>query len=488
MGARKATRDFEQRTAPGYRCDLIPGLAALTPGAESGPGEVRRYWSLKAEGQPFRRLQDGEELSAIALAKRLFPDHQEQGVSDDAEAFPSTSSLASADFKADVLRAAPDNPAVDEAITAYEKAMEPLLGDLGGREAPVPALEPLAHEAGHSLFAEISGEWLFAESLDADRLDRQDRNRHDESEIDGADRKRAMHALRELVDAAGEAGIDGPSRYFGLVLLDGDNMGKWLSGAKRPSEGPVDRAYHQAVSRALSVYAGKHVPAIVEDEHLGRVVYSGGDDVMAFSSLRDALPMARSLRAAFSGQRAEDGSPDWSAEPAFTASLDAESPTLGKTGTASAGVVFAHHMQPLEQVLARARQAESEAKDTLGRDALACSVMKRSGERLTAGGAWHEEGTDLVDSLRRFAVLLEKDAVSSGFLHTVADEAPVLESLAEEAPAAARKEVRRIFERQSDAGDGAYEATVGALLDHTSFDRAVRLLETAQFIGKKGAR
>jgi len=103
-----------------------------------------------------------------------------------------------------------------------------------------------------------------------------------------------------------------PSSYYAVILLDGDNMGKWLSGEKLP---PIENAYnseiwnkipeefkrnlkekspnkmltpaiHEAISVALKNYSLEIVRHVVEEEYLGRIVYSGGDDVLALINLK----------------------------------------------------------------------------------------------------------------------------------------------------------------------------------------------------------
>jgi len=484
LGARKALRDFRPMDEPGYRCDLIPGLAALVPRRDARPGAVRKFWSGKAEHQPHSRLRDGEELSAVALAKRYYREFRNgTAAPSNTESFPSTSSLATADFKADVLRAVSDDEALRNAVGAYETAMQPLLGPLGGREIALPRLETAAQSAGLEAFATISGEWLFPEAFDPERLEQRGTSLNDTA------RTEARQVLRDLLRAAREAGIHPPARYYGLLVLDGDHMGKWLSGDQAPADQPIDEAYHRAVSRALGHFAGHHVPRIVEQEHLGRLVYSGGDDVMAFVSLQEALPMARHLRAAFSGHLDDEGAIAWGRERSFTTDRDATDPTLGHSATASASLVLAHHMQPLDQVLDRARSTETFAKDELGRDALACAVMKRSGEHVRAGGPWHTDDVDLVAVLRRYAGLVRSGTVSTGYLHAIRSDEATLQGLCDDA---IRGELRRVFRRQtSEATDDDFAATVGMLLRHTASQDAslrvtTRLLTIAQFIGQRG--
>ena len=59
---------------------------------------------------------------------------------------------------------------------------------------------------------------------------------------------------------------------------------------------------------------------IVEEEHLGKLVYAGGDDVLAFVNLKDLFGVMRKLRASFSGQiKIKDGAIDvcWENESGF---------------------------------------------------------------------------------------------------------------------------------------------------------------------------
>ena len=56
----------------------------------------------------------------------------------------------------------------------------------------------------------------------------------------------------------------------------------------------------------------------------------------------------------------------------------------------SIGVVIAHHLEPLSDVLALAREAEKAAKKHEGKDALAVTLSKRSGADRTIVGSWKE--------------------------------------------------------------------------------------------------
>jgi len=142
-------------------------------------------------------------------------------------------------------------------------------------------------------------------------------------------------------------------------------------------------------------------------------------------------------------------------------------------------------MYPLDQVLREGRRAEKDiAKDKLGRDALAVSVLKRSGERDTAGGTWWADRLDLVTTLQQFMEHLRTDQVSTGFLHNVSAERASLALVEAEAPEAVQLEVRRLFARQSASEEQSFAPSLRRLLDSYGLAHAIDLLATAQFIAR----
>src|SRR5690606_34790413 len=121
-----------------------------------------------------------------------------------------------------------------------------------------------------------------------------------------------------------------PETYYGLLLFDGDRMGKWLSGELAPTYAqlmhPVIRqhvqthfggqpelsaylqarrspspAFHAALSASLNTFAVEMAQPVVEKAFKGKLLYAGGDDVMALSTSDDLPDMLRLLRAAYSG-------------------------------------------------------------------------------------------------------------------------------------------------------------------------------------------
>ena len=148
--------------------------------------------------------------------------------------------------------------------------------------------------------------------------------------------------------------------YIAVLALDGDHMGGKLSGFATQAE-------HRAFSERLAQFA-QSVSVKPED---GRLIYAGGDDVLAVVKATRAIPLARELAALFKAKVAVDGI------------------------TASVGIAIGSSKAPLQDLVHEAHAAESRAKRVYGRDALAVSVVKRSGEILHWGCKWSSKALEI---------------------------------------------------------------------------------------------
>ncbi len=147
--------------------------------------------------------------------------------------------------------------------------------------------------------------------------------------------------------------IQEPQPYFAVLVADGDRMGALISQQEDPKA-------HRQLSATLDAFA-QQARKIVPSHH-GFMVYSGGDDVLAFLPVNQAVACARELAETFSSQ---------------------------VRGTLSAGVAIVHYRQPLSESLQAAREAEKEAKKQ-GRNRLAVALHTRSGNPLTVVRPWAE--------------------------------------------------------------------------------------------------
>jgi CRISPR-associated protein Cmr2 len=309
-------------------------------------------------------------------------------------------------------------------------------------------------------------------------------------------------------------------RYYGLLLMDGDRLGAWLSGEPAlPYEKvfhsevvnglrtyndvalrqylqaprPTSPARHMAISSALNGFALDLVRHVVEEECLGKVLYAGGDDVMAMVCVRDILEAMASLRLSYSG-----GVPDRQPMPSLKTKLDLKRgfvrlrgrlyQAMGTKATASCGAVIAHHQAPLAMVLRELRAAEQRAKKDGGRDAFSITVIKRSGGILTLTAKWGEP-MDVLLALRNF---LAEPAVSR---RTVYNSLAWLKDLPSDASAnMLGKLLAYQFKRQT-AGETAWHKHNGSTLcqriaalacqEKDRLDWLTRFMGVAEFLARE---
>src|SRR5262249_37434577 len=155
---------------------------------------------------------------------------------------------------------------------------------------------------------------------------------------------------------------------------DGDGMGGLISDIKEMNE-------HRKLSSALSAFAGKAREIV--DQHYGKAIYTGGDDVLALVPVDMALECAHALAAAVQEllQR------------------------KGYSATLSVGIGIGHFMEPLEDLLEYARRAEKAAKGKATespRNGLAIHLHTRGGEPSRVRGRWN---SGIYDRLQRLTKL-----------------------------------------------------------------------------------
>ncbi|MDJ0618410.1 MAG: type III-B CRISPR-associated protein Cas10/Cmr2 [Calothrix sp. MO_192.B10] len=238
--------------------------------------------------------------------------------------------------------------------------------------------------------------------------------------------------LKSLIDQAHRArevgfGDSSPADWWVIVLADGDGMGAYVTGEKLHNyseyiiDSLVDKtnlnetdwqnlsniqkrmgpATHVGLNRALLDFSNRLVPYLTEKRFCGRVIYSGGDDVMAVLPLEDLPEYLLCLRAAWCGQN------DPYSNQEFTTSRNGTSSdkntgywhpnekveglphrphfTMGKGATMSMGVVIAHKSVPLPTVLETLWEAESgRAKAMPGKDGICFRVIYGGGNQLEA--------------------------------------------------------------------------------------------------------
>lgn len=243
-------------------------------------------------------------------------------------------------------------------------------------------------------------------------------------------------------------------KYFAVLALDGDQIGKWVSGELTPKfqhqfsdytdgsdaqkqgaleyfnkhEGrtlmetrrALSPSYHLQFSQALSNFALLCARRIVE-AHDGRLLYAGGDDVLAMLPADTALECAKDLRSAFQGKPVQSAGIQSPAPGYLSLRKDQGGQPLpfivpGPSADCSAGIAIAHFKSPLQDVVRAARAAEKRAKSQLGRAAVAVSLFKRSGEITEWGAKWDSGGLELYEAI---AGRLDSEALGNRFPHRI---------------------------------------------------------------------
>ena len=216
-------------------------------------------------------------------------------------------------------------------------------------------------------------------------------------------------------------GGDGKDKYIAVLAMDGDEMGKWLSGGKMPKfldqiapeakeylrdkvDGAMPRlltpSWHLQFSEALANFAIHRAREVVEAD-AGELLYAGGDDVLAIFPAKNAIACARKLREAFREDYREGRI------------------LPGAACDLSCGIAVGHCHAPLQMLVEEARNAERRAKNDYGRAALAVSLYKRSGEIIHWGCKW-EGGGDPLDLMRLLTDLGQDEKISGRFSHALA--------------------------------------------------------------------
>ena len=494
FNARKALRAFPPAEERGEKCTVCGQRAALRARALPAKDFWREAAQRRAERNRYDLKPEGRErLCAVCAVKRFAHEEVLRREFDLHVGFPSTSEVAAAPFKARALeKLRLGDREVERALRAYldwlERQGVPRTvapGALPSLEARAGELSGERRELARRLLG-FDGEFFLIDTLTPQRL---------QEAVPGlaktADQAaQAVQEGRRLLSELHRALGGGPTKYYALLLMDGDHMGRWLSGTHKelPSFGELlhpkvrkkleqhrewrdvlgakrllTPALHATVSSALADFSLKLVRWIVEERHKGRVVYAGGDDVLALLPLEDALSAARELRAVFSGEaelregdlivKFQDDQDEKISGYLTWKEKDRLLLTLGPRATASVGLAVAHHLHPLDLVLQAARRAERAAKEHYDRNALAVEVLKRSGETLAAGTRWMckslRRDSDPVRILLDVYERLRDGRLSMRFPQTVALEAPTLAGLP---PEAQQAELSRLLRRQ--AGEG----------------------------------
>ncbi|MYC75356.1 type III-B CRISPR-associated protein Cas10/Cmr2 [Candidatus Poribacteria bacterium] len=455
-GARLASvkncRAFYQVRESGRKCSLC-GDREIFHDSRDNP---MKWWRLFAQRRA-KYCRQGEALCTVCLTKRLATDYFGQKFEEIKQlSFPSTSEVSTANFKLQIAK--------DKTYKEFVEVINTLKNDNNNQIEVTVNPVPKLHEIQRNW--NVDGDWLFEESFSPQNLERYYGISEQESALNKGNKLR-----RELIKKVGFE----PSRYFAVIALDGDGMGQTVSQAENSEA-------HTKISSKLNAYTTK-VRQIVEKNYLGKLIYAGGDDVLALVNLADLCNILRELRCGFPNLN------------------NGENPA----STASAGVCIAHCKVPLGDVLERARGMERAAKSVDGKDALGIALLKHSGNVSQTVFKWKYPGVDgknidMVTVGENLIGLIKAGEVSKKFMYTFRDVFTRLTDLSGdlELPGIVESELERLIRRavnEKVRSDEKVQDRISENIENLApllaekrmkFDDFICFLEIVNFIAREG--
>lgn len=406
MAARKLLRDFDPWThqrghVPKSSLDGARETVLAEP-KKRNPDLVRKY-----------RISPGEQLDAVGLVKRA---------GGEPEQFIPLANVALAGW-------------IDAARKHVPKFISPVESCCENEGLSRIVRPDLACGRVFAYDAEVflKDRWypLLCETRDEPRTAEDRRRLGNEAREFGRNIEPVLRAMNE------------PYPYVACIVADGDRMSKTLEH--------LDLVAHKRFSKWLAEFFGARVRRIVEQDHRGILVYTGGDDVLAFVSVQDAVDCAQAIRDAF----------DALVKEALAGSSDAPVPTL------SVGIGIGHLLESMGELRRLGRSAEKLAKTQ--RNALGIIVDKRSGGTTKLVYGWNDDPKAALDA----AVELLLERLSMKKVHEIQRELSRMPKRNTLLPgeqtswdAVLRGEVTRILARTND-GEGLEPNEAGLSWDDT---------------------
>jgi CRISPR-associated protein Cmr2 len=560
LGARHAIR-LQTHPAPlaleepGEKCTLCGLREALHAGAVAGERlgqrrqSAREFWRNK-ELDPDK--SGVERLCAVCATKRFLIQADTDGsvfnqlwagkesinaFYRDGKArvpFPSTATIAAQVYLEHIVR----KPEYEERLrTIVDACREAGLGPTSFPNA-LPRLAACKRDDVHRFLEYEAEDVLFPEALDG--------KIQESNEKGNPQRANQLKRLRDAVQELRGEIEESPSIHVAIVRLDGDHMGRLLLGEaeaiaarwrdvlhpsvleRLPKREHLMRAgwgglleakrlmgptLHALISRVLSLFAHRIAPFVVEREFSGRLIYAGGDDVLAIVPAEEAIDLVARLQQIFSAAWVLDTQPQekpwawrhprwqgeyeqdkarrrflipladangeidlakpWasaahvagdsadpvSVEPGWRGEL---LPLLGRGASLSAGVAIGHYKTPLSVLLRRSKELQKLAKEA-GRGRVGFGHASRGGEKSEAVLPWGEGPSAAHRIVGKVVNGFRNKLIPSRLPYKLREVAPALLGVGHGNAEDLDKLCRGLFRACLSEGDGASDAAGAAL-------------------------
>jgi CRISPR-associated protein Cmr2 len=377
-------------------------------------------------------LKEGERLCGVCLVKRF------AFYCLGRQTFPSVHDIANAKFK-DELKD------FEQRHKDRASELKSLLQQYMGEEKPRDHL------------------WEYnAELFDIKELERIKREEEDLSLV-------IDDLIRELRWIYNNELLSKPSKnYFALIISDGDSMGDWLGLNSPIRKEKLERTFHETFSKAISDYA-REIKNLESKEKFGlRIVYAGGDDVLAVADLREFLDFAEKLNPTFKNK-------------------------VGKDASVSAGIVIGHQKDNLAYLLNEAGKAEKKAKSVEGKSAFCITVVPRGGGPVSFWAKWKS-----LDLFKDTVEYFEKEIIGDRTVYDIKEIAGKLETSEEKPTEIVLALLRGMLKRRIDENKlkehlgkekrafiEEYLQQLRRLLEISDLENLASLFYTARFIAKE---
>ncbi len=375
-------------------------------------------------------LKEGEKLCGVCLVKRFAFYYFKKRI------FPSVHDIANAKFK--------------EELKDFEQRHPDLANRL------------------KSLLKKYTGEeklklWEYnAELFDIKELER---TKVEEGDPEGV----IDNLISELRGIYDKELLSEPSKnYFAIIISDGDSMGDWLGLNSKIRKEKLERAFHETFSKALSNYA-REIKSLESKEKFGlRIVYAGGDDVLAVADLREFLDFAGKLNPIFKEK-------------------------VGENASVSAGIVIGHQKDNLAYLLNEARKAEKKAKSVEGKSAFCITVIPRGGGPVSFWAKW-----EFLNLFKDTVEYFEKEIIGDRTVYDIKEIAGKFEASKEKPMEIVLALLRGMLKRRVDENKlkehlrkekrvfiEEYLQELRKLLEISDLENLANLFYTARFIAKE---
>lgn len=265
-------------------------------------------------------------------------------------------------------------------------------------------------------------------------------------------------------------------KYYALIVFDGDNMGKLISG-EFLNDKTVLPQFQAHTSKLLSEYA-KWADNYLDDPK-GKTVYAGGDDFLGFVNLTYLYEAIQELYDKFKCSVSQP------LKEEFEGNIHEDFEF-----TFSAGIAIAHYKTPLSIVLKKAREMEHIAKEKGDRDAFAIAVLKHSGESHETVFKWEN-----LQNLKYVHEQLQAENFSNTFIKNIQLELGDFEGNFKNpkndfvkigvGEQIAKKEIKRLIKRSQmnfDLSEKSMQDSVLTVFEKSAnFENFVEALNIAQF-------